>query len=71
MKTRKLRAGSGTLDVTLLGFGGAPLGNLYTAISDDEAQATLDAAWDAGISTYDLLMRREPNAARHRSASVT
>ena len=36
-----------------LGFGGAPLGNLYTAISDDEAQATLDAAWDAGISTYD------------------
>jgi D-threo-aldose 1-dehydrogenase len=51
--TRKLRAGSGTLDVTLLGFGGAPLGNLYTAISDDEAQATLDAAWDAGISTYD------------------
>ncbi len=53
MKTRKLRAGSGRLDVTLLGFGGAPLGNLYTAISEAEAQATLDAAWEAGIRLFD------------------
>ena len=46
MKTRKLQAGSGTLGVTVLGFGGAPLGKLYTAISDDQAEATLDAAWN-------------------------
>lgn len=53
MKTRPLRTGSGALDLTLLGFGGAPLGNLYTAISEEEAHATLAAAWDAGIRIYD------------------
>lgn len=36
-----------------LGFGGAPLGNLYRKIEDDVAQATLDAAWDAGIRYFD------------------
>ncbi|WP_417274976.1 aldo/keto reductase [Celeribacter halophilus] len=39
--------------LTRLGFGGAPLGNLYRKIEDDEAQATLDAAWDAGIRYFD------------------
>jgi D-threo-aldose 1-dehydrogenase len=53
METRKLRAGKGRLDVSVLGFGGAPLGNLYAAISDSEAGATLDAAWDAGIRIFD------------------
>lgn len=39
--------------LTQLGFGGAPLGNLYRKIEDHEAQATLDAAWDAGIRYFD------------------
>ncbi len=53
METRKLRAGEGGLDVTALGFGGAPLGNLYAAVTENEADATLDAAWDAGIRVFD------------------
>ncbi len=53
METRKLRAGSGEIDLTVMGFGGAPLGNLYTAISEEAAKATLDAAWDAGIRMFD------------------
>jgi D-threo-aldose 1-dehydrogenase len=53
METRKLRAGSGSLDVTVLGFGGAPLGNLYAAVSEADADATLNAAWNAGIRVYD------------------
>jgi D-threo-aldose 1-dehydrogenase len=53
MQTRQLRGGSGTLDVTLLGFGGAPLGNLYTPVPEQVAGATLDAAWNAGIRIYD------------------
>ncbi len=53
METRKLRAGKGGLDVSVLGFGGAPLGNLYAAVSESEADATLDAAWDAGIRVFD------------------
>ena len=36
-----------------LGLGCAPLGNLYTALADDDALATVDAAWDAGIRLFD------------------
>ncbi|MEP2891761.1 aldo/keto reductase [Tateyamaria sp.] len=39
--------------LTQLGFGGAPLGNLYRPIEESVAQATLDAAWDAGIRYFD------------------
>ncbi len=41
------------VNLTRLGFGGAPLGNLYRRIEDHDAQATLDAAWDAGIRYFD------------------
>lgn len=47
------RLGNGGLSFTELGFGAAPLGNLYRAISEDEAQAVLDRAWEAGIRYYD------------------
>jgi D-threo-aldose 1-dehydrogenase len=36
-----------------LGFGGADLGNLHTAMTDDEAAALLEAAWDSGIRYFD------------------
>jgi D-threo-aldose 1-dehydrogenase len=36
-----------------LGFGGAPLGNLFTVVSNVDAEATMDAAWQAGIRYYD------------------
>ena len=41
------------LDVTRLGFGGAPLGNLYRGISEEDAQATLGAAFESGITLFD------------------
>jgi D-threo-aldose 1-dehydrogenase len=53
METRKLRAGDGEINLTVMGFGGAPLGNLYAAISEETARDTLDAAWDAGIRYFD------------------
>ncbi|MEO0381476.1 MAG: aldo/keto reductase [Pseudomonadota bacterium] len=54
MKTRHYdRIGNGGLTFTELGFGTAPLGNLYKAISDAEARATLDAAWEGGVRYYD------------------
>jgi D-threo-aldose 1-dehydrogenase len=31
-----------------LGFGTAPLGNMFRDIPDHEAEATVDAAWDQG-----------------------
>ena len=42
-----------TLKAGPLGFGTAPLGNMYRNISDDEALATVDAAWAAGIRFFD------------------
>lgn len=36
-----------------LGFGTAPLGNMFRAIPDEEARATVEAAWDQGIRFYD------------------
>ncbi|MFB6783031.1 aldo/keto reductase [Streptomyces sp. NPDC056352] len=36
-----------------LGFGTAPLGNMFRAIPDEEAAATVEAAWDQGIRYYD------------------
>ena len=36
-----------------LGFGTAPLGNMFRAIPDDEADATVDAAWTQGMRFFD------------------
>ncbi|WP_372351302.1 aldo/keto reductase [Streptomyces sp. KL116D] len=36
-----------------VGFGTAPLGNMFRAIPDDEAAATVQAAWDQGIRYFD------------------
>src|SRR6185369_13024437 len=45
--------GNGGLAFTELGFGAAPIGNLYRAIGDEEAQAVLEAAWQAGTRYFD------------------
>ena len=36
-----------------LGFGTAPLGNMFRDIPDHEAEATVDAAWDQGTRFFD------------------
>jgi D-threo-aldose 1-dehydrogenase len=54
LKTRHWdRLGNGGLTFTELGFGTAPLGNLYRAISDAEADAILARAWEAGVRYFD------------------
>ena len=54
LKTRHWdRLGNGGLTFTELGFGTAPLGNLYRAISNDDAHAILQASWSAGCRYYD------------------
>lgn len=40
-------------DVGRLALGCAPLGNLYEAVSDEDAQATVDAAWAHGVRLFD------------------
>jgi D-threo-aldose 1-dehydrogenase len=41
------------LAVTPAAYGGGSVGNFYRRISNGEAHAVLDAAWDAGIRYYD------------------
>ncbi len=36
-----------------LGFGAAPLGNMFRAIPEEEALATVEAAWNDGIRFFD------------------
>ena len=44
---------NGGLSFTEIGFGTAPLGNLYKSISDEDAHATLNLAWDSGLRYFD------------------
>ncbi|GAA3839136.1 aldo/keto reductase [Sphaerisporangium flaviroseum] len=39
--------------VTGFGFGAAPIGNLFSAITDEQAAETVEAAWAAGIRYFD------------------
>ncbi|MGH6993719.1 MAG: aldo/keto reductase [Caulobacteraceae bacterium] len=41
------------MSLTALGLGGAPLGNLGQALSEAEAQTTLEAAWRSGVRHFD------------------
>lgn len=41
------------LTLSRLGFGAANLGNLYRAMSDEQAWSILQTAWDAGIRYFD------------------
>ena len=50
---RARRLGSTDVTVSEIGFGAAPIGNLYRAIDDDAAQETIDAAWRGGIRYFD------------------
>ncbi|MDQ0207566.1 aldo/keto reductase [Alkalicoccobacillus murimartini] len=36
-----------------IGLGTAPLGNMFREVPEEEAQATIEAAWNAGIRYYD------------------
>jgi len=52
--TERLGLGHTGLTVTRLGFGAASIGGLFSAVSDDEAVATIDHAWELGIRTFDV-----------------
>ena len=45
--------GKSGVEVTILGLGGAPLGNMYRAFPDQQARATIDGAYGAGIRYFD------------------
>lgn len=50
---RSTTLGGTAVGVTRLSLGAAGIGNLYRPVSDEAAAATVQAAWDAGIRTFD------------------
>ncbi|KRV48392.1 aldo/keto reductase [Wenjunlia vitaminophila] len=50
---QRAAVGRGTAWTTRLAFGSAGIGNLYTAVTDDDAARTLSTAWDVGIRSFD------------------
>jgi D-threo-aldose 1-dehydrogenase len=44
---------AGTLDVTVMGLGTAPLGGLFAPVSDADAEAAIERAWSLGIRYFD------------------
>jgi D-threo-aldose 1-dehydrogenase len=48
-----VRLGKTNVTVTRFGLGCAPLGGLYTAVSNEQAQATVHRAWELGVRTFD------------------
>jgi D-threo-aldose 1-dehydrogenase len=53
MNFKKRRLGRTSCFVTELGMGTAPLGGLYTPVSEEVALETLEAAWASGVRLFD------------------
>lgn len=53
-----------------LGFGGAPLGNLYTPIAEAEALATVETAWSRGLRHFDTAPHYGHGLSEHRFGQV-
>jgi D-threo-aldose 1-dehydrogenase len=51
VRTSKL--GRSAVEITELGFGGGPLGGLFTPVDDKSAAGALAAAWESGIRYFD------------------
>ena len=51
--TERSRVGRTAVTVTRLGFGGAPIGGLFSAVTDEDAIATVRRAWELGIRYFD------------------
>ncbi|MEU7484060.1 aldo/keto reductase [Streptomyces sp. NPDC042319] len=52
-QSRRRALGRSGVPVSALSLGTAPLGNLYSPVAPEQAAATVDAAWDAGIRAFD------------------
>jgi D-threo-aldose 1-dehydrogenase len=70
MALAKRRLGRTGLDVTVLGFGSAPLGELFAKLDEDTALATVDAAARAGITHFDTAPLYGQGIAEHRLGTI-
>lgn len=53
MKLRRNPLGRSTARVTALAFGAAGIGNLFTPVTDEQAEQAVTAAWESGVRYFD------------------
>lgn len=58
------------ITTTLLGFGSAPLGNLFRPIATNDAHEMIHASWEAGIRFYDTAPMYGHGLAEHRMSDA-
>jgi D-threo-aldose 1-dehydrogenase len=58
------------LGVTPLALGGAPLGNLFRALTDDEARRVVTHAWDLGVRCFDTAPHYGQGLSEQRMGAV-
>jgi D-threo-aldose 1-dehydrogenase len=66
----KRALGKSGLDVTQLGFGGAPLGDMYSHLPEPQALATVDAAYEAGLRLFDTSPLYGHGLSEHRFGHI-
>src|SRR5437764_3338170 len=66
----KRRLGRSNLEVTEIGFGSAPLGDLYARLDDATAIATVSAALEGGITLLDTSPHYGNGLAEHRCGTA-
>jgi D-threo-aldose 1-dehydrogenase len=67
---QRRRIGRTDLQVSVLGLGGAPLGDLYDRIPPDRALATLETAYRRGIRLFDTAPLYGHGLSEHRFGHV-
>ena len=67
---QKNTLGKTDLQVTEIAFGGASVGNLYRAIDNAQAEAAIQAAWQAGIRYFDTAPQYGHGLSEHRLGHV-
>lgn len=53
-----------------LGFGGAPLGNMFDVVDEGTADAALTAAWDTGVRYFDTAPHYGSGLSEHRFGTI-
>lgn len=62
--------GRSGVEITRIGLGSAPLGGLFTPVSEADAEATIARAWDLGVRTFDTAPLYGFGSAERRMGSV-
>ena len=53
LKLERRQLGQTSINLTVLGFGGSRIGNMYGSIPESEAILAIKAAFDAGVRYFD------------------